>query len=197
MEEYARPEEENLKSCKFEQQNYRSTNAVALLISSTVEEYKKMASKEDFEAAAATSALLQKDYDPHDFGNTDNPTSFWGTVFHLVIISFGPATLTLPKSFQAAGFIVGFAVTLIIVYLYAYNMHMLVSSEYKLCKLKRLPNMSYSDTLHLSISEGPECVRWLASFCRRFIYAVFIVEWLGCTSLTVVLLSENLQTIYR
>ncbi|KAK7598174.1 hypothetical protein V9T40_006409 [Parthenolecanium corni] len=197
MEKYVSDEEENLKSSQYEQHNYHSTIAAAFLVSSNVDDYKKMASKEDFEAAIATSALLQKEYDPHDFGNTDHPTSFWGTVFHLVIISFGPATLTLPKSFQAAGYIVGFAITLIIVYLYAYNMHMLVCSEYKLCKLKRVPHMTYSETLHVAISEGPEGIRWLASYCRFFIYVIFIVEWLGCCSLTVVLLSENLQTIYR
>ncbi len=138
-----------------------------------------------------------KDYDPYDYGNPENPTSFWGTVSHLIILSFGPAVLTLPRSFVDAGYILGFIITLVIIYLYAYNMHMLVWSEYKLCKLKRVPNMSYSEVLYYSLKEGPRWLQWGAPFARIFTHFVFIMIWLGCTAMAVVLISENVQVIYH
>ncbi len=165
-------------------QNYRSTiNIIAAT---------------DAQSTTSSSSNLENgvvSYDPHRFGNTKNPTTFWGTVFHLYMISAGPALLSIPIGFMKIGYIPGLAITFLVFLLYWYTMRMVCWSEYALCKLKQRPRMTYPEILYHGFDEGPKRLRWFAPCASAIIKILYIITWIG--SLNIVLMSENLQVVYR
>lgn len=86
--------------------------------------------------------------------------------------------------------------SLLIVLFYAYNMHMFADAEYEICKKKRVPNLSYSDTVFFAFKNGPESIHFLAPYCRFLTYIVFATTWAGGNAFNLILIGQNLQTIH-
>lgn len=130
-------------------------------------------------------------YDPYDYGNQQKSTSFWETVFHLYMISSGPALLSIPKNFMAVGYVYGCLLVCLIFLYYWYAMRMITNVEYTLCKLKRQPKMTYAETIYTAFDEGPAQIKWFAPYSSIIIQILYCVTWIG--SLNIVLAGENLQ----
>lgn len=140
------------------------------------------------------SRTVSKDlqvYDPYDYGNLQKPTSFWETVFHLYMISSGPALLSIPENFMAVGYVYGCLLVCLIFLYYWYAMRMVANVEYTLCKLKRQPKMTYAETMYVAFDEGPQQVKWFAPYSSIIIQIVYCVTWIG--ALNIVLAGQNLQ----
>lgn len=135
-------------------------------------------------------------YDPHDFGKEHHATSFWGTVLHIFIISAGPVVFTLPGNFLNVGLWFGLIGAFFIICLYAHNIRMFADAEYEICKKKRIPNLSYSDTVFYAFKNGPQNFQCLAPYCRFLTYVVFVVLWSGGNAFNLVLIGQNAQTVY-
>ena len=63
------------------------------------------------EAAASDDKLppqedssSESDFDPYEFGNEKNATSYWGTVMHMIIVGMSPTLLNLPHTFKQVGY---------------------------------------------------------------------------------------------
>lgn len=136
----------------------------------------------------------QSSFDPYAYGNQKNATTFLGTVFHLYMISAGPALLSVPKHFIDVGYVFGSLVTFAVFALYWHTMQTLIWCEYQLCKIHRIANLTYSDTLYNAFLQGPPSARWFAPWSRQFVQVLYLFTWIG--SLNVVLMAENLQVVY-
>ncbi len=134
------------------------------------------------------------EFDPYDFGNDKNATSFCGTIMHMIIVSLSPTLLNLPKSFNEVGYLVGVVGSFSTVILYAYCMHMIVASEYVLCKRLRRPNMTYTEVLYYAFAKGPEGARPWAKYMKRLIYLDFVVMWGGGNAIYVISICDNLKS---
>lgn len=145
----------------------------------------------------STSKVEVPEYDPHDFGNQHHATSYWGTVFHIYIICAGPLLVSLPSYFATVGVVPGFVATVLVALVYKHNVSMIVDAEYALCKEKKIPNLSYSDTVYYSFLTGPPMFRGLASVCRRITYIVFIVLWGGGNAAGFVLIGSSFAKLYH
>lgn len=134
-------------------------------------------------------------YEPYNFGSIKNTTSYWGTVFHLYMISAGPALLNMPRNYLGVGYFLGFVIILLIFFFYWYNMRMLVWTEYQLCKLRQQPNMTYSETLFHAFQSGPPIWRSFAPYSRHIIHVLYLITWIGAFNL--VLIAKNLKVVYQ
>lgn len=134
-------------------------------------------------------------YEPYSFANSKDATSYWGTVFHLYMISAGPALLNMPRNYLQVGYFLGFLITLLIFFFYWYNMRMLIWTEYQLCVLKQQPNMSYSETLFHAFQGGPPRWRAFAPYSRHVIHILYLITWIGAFNL--VLIAKNLKVVYQ
>ncbi len=138
---------------------------------------------------------LEDYYDPHLFGNTNNATSYWGSVFHLITISGGPAILSIPKACQGVGYATAGVLMPLIVLLYVYCMHMVVWSEYEICKMRRVPNSSYPDVVYHAFRMGPSFVQWFAPYGKALVYVLFLVLWFLGACYDYMVVCQNLQVI--
>lgn len=154
-------------------------------------------STEKYQLPVLSSAKKADEYDPHNFAKEHLTTSFCGAVFHIFIICAGPAVLTLPGNFLNVGIVIGCASTFTMVLFYAYNISMVVDAEYQLCREKRTPNLTYSETVYYTFALGPSRTKGLAPYCRNLSYAVFSLLWVGGNAFNLVLIGQNFQTAYK
>ncbi|CAD1480013.1 unnamed protein product, partial [Heterotrigona itama] len=104
----------------------------------------------------------EEDYNPYDHRDVTHPTTSWETLLHLLKGSLGTGILAMPKAFYHAGYGVGIVATIIIGIFCTYCMRILVSSEYELCKRKKVASLSYPATAEAALSEGPAPFRRFA-----------------------------------
>lgn len=92
------------------------------------------------------------------------------TLLHLLKGSLGTGILAMPRAFYHAGYGVGTVATIIIGLFCTYCMRILVSSEYELCKRKRVASLSYPATAEAALAVGPTPFR---RFSRASVWVVF------------------------
>lgn len=76
-------------------------------------------------------------------------------MLHLLKGSLGTGILAMPRAFYHAGYGIGTVATIIIGLFCTYCMRILVSSEYELCKRKRVASLSYPATAEAALAVGP------------------------------------------
>lgn len=130
-----------------------------------------------------------------DHKEDKNKLTFWYTVMHLVIGGASPTILNLPATFHQIGFVVGSVGSFVVVILYAYCMHTIVSCEAILCKRLNKTSMSYWEVLQYSFAKGPPRTRFMARYAKLITYFVFICIWGGGNATYVLLIGENIQTV--
>lgn len=83
---------------------------------------------------------------------------------HILRGLLGTGTLAAPQAFHYAGYAGGIVNTIIIASLCAYCTHMLIKSQYILCKRHRVPFLTYSMAMKMALAEGPACLRFLSDY---------------------------------
>lgn len=96
----------------------------------------------------------QPDFDPHDFG-IENGIGVFGTGVHIMRSTIGSGILMMPYTMKNLGILNGTIVIIFVGILYYHNIHILVSTEYYLCKLLRLKSLSVVGVTKKSIQRAP------------------------------------------
>lgn len=142
----------------------------------------------------ASMSVSDKKYDPYDYGKTNQSIAFCDTIFHLIFMSMGPGLFSVPYLFKNIGYINGLLFTFFTVFLYAHNIRSMVKSEYEICKLKQIPNMTYSDVVFYAFKNGPSWLQWFAPYTRYISYVAFLAVWFGGACYGFILISQILKT---
>jgi len=85
------------------------------------------------------------------------------TLIHLLKGSIGTGILAMPKAFLNAGLLVGLIATVLIGILCTYCLHVLVRSQYAMCKRFNIPLLSLPETMKRALLLGPTWLRPLAN----------------------------------
>lgn len=91
----------------------------------------------------------------YDFRNME-------TLLHLLKGSLGTGILAMPSAFHHSGYAVGVVATIVIGLFCTYCIRILVSSEYELCKRKKVPSLTYPATAEAALLAGPTPFRRFA-----------------------------------
>lgn len=134
-------------------------------------------------------------YNPFNHVDVKHPSTFWGTIFHLVFLSAGTPALLMPGQFVQAGFLYGTLTMLLVFLFYVHCMRMLLWTSYQVCKIKRVSSLTYSTLVYEVFNFGPPFLQPLATFARYLVSCIFIFGWYGTGVLIYVLMVQNLQTI--
>ncbi|XKL66373.1 hypothetical protein PGB90_009793 [Kerria lacca] len=136
-----------------------------------------------------------KEYEPYDYCTSEKPTTYCDTLLHLLKAAVGTGILAIPNAFKDVGYVVGISGIVFIAVLYTYCMHLLVKSEYELCKRRRVPNMSYANTVHAAFEETLPKYHWLASGGKFFANFFFMVYESGGCAIYIIFISSNLKQL--
>lgn len=99
-------------------------------------------------------------YDPHAHRILEHPTTNSETLIHLLKGSLGTGILAMPNAFYNSGLLVGTVGTILIGILCTYCLHVLVRSQYLLCKKHRVPILSYPDSMKYALQDGPAFLKF-------------------------------------
>ncbi|XP_012531464.2 proton-coupled amino acid transporter-like protein CG1139 [Monomorium pharaonis] len=136
----------------------------------------------------------EDDYDPYNYRVVEHPTTNAETMLHLLKGSLGTGILAMPKAFHNAGYVIGLIATLIIGLLCSYCMRILVSSEYELCKRRRVPSMTYPATAEAALLEGPRVLRRFSTAFIHVINAFLLIYQMGTCCVYMVFIAKNLES---
>ncbi|XP_069701054.1 proton-coupled amino acid transporter-like protein CG1139 [Periplaneta americana] len=135
------------------------------------------------------------DYNPHQHRKVEHPTTNLETLVHLLKGSLGTGILAMPNAFFKAGLVVGFIGTILIGSLCTYCIHVLVRSQYEMCKQRRVPILSYPRTLELALEQGPGVLRKFSRFAGGAVNAFLIIYQLGICCVYVVFVATNIKQV--
>ncbi|XP_026328160.1 proton-coupled amino acid transporter-like protein CG1139 [Hyposmocoma kahamanoa] len=130
-------------------------------------------------------------YDPHEHRQTKSPTNNFETLVHLLKCSIGTGILAMPQAFVNSGLITGAIATLIIGVIITHCLHVLVKSQYILCKRKRVPLLTYSESMVVACKIGPKPLRGLSRGAAIMTDVFLVVYQLGIGCVYFLFIAKN------
>ncbi|XP_029047226.2 proton-coupled amino acid transporter-like protein CG1139 isoform X1 [Osmia bicornis bicornis] len=134
-----------------------------------------------------------EDYNPYEHRDVEHPTTNMETFIHLLKGSLGTGILAMPNAFHHSGYAVGIVATIVIGLLCTYCIRILVSSEYELCKRKKVPSLTYPATAEAALLAGPAPFRRFAKTSIHVINIFLMVYQLGTCCVYTVFIGKNLH----
>ncbi|CAH1366374.1 proton-coupled amino acid transporter-like protein CG1139 isoform X1 [Tenebrio molitor] len=136
-----------------------------------------------------------EDYDPHLHRVVENPTTNVETLIHLLKGCLGTGILAMPEAFKNSGIFNGLVSTFIIGVLCTYCLHVLVKSQYILCKRLKIPILSYPESMKLALESGPQCLRPFAKMSPLLVDFFLIAYQLGICCVYIVFVGVNVKAV--
>ncbi|XP_031844544.1 proton-coupled amino acid transporter-like protein acs isoform X2 [Nomia melanderi] len=136
----------------------------------------------------------EEEYNPYDHRVVQHPTTTFETLLHLLKGSLGTGILAMPKAFHHSGYAVGIVATIIIGLLCTYCIRILVTSQYELCKRKKVPSLTYPATAEAALSVGPAPLRRFSRASVHVINVFLMIYQLGSCCVYTVFIGRNLKT---
>ncbi|XP_039287154.1 proton-coupled amino acid transporter-like protein CG1139 isoform X1 [Nilaparvata lugens] len=145
--------------------------------------------------ANGTKTEKEEEYDPYLNRNVKHPTTYWETLIHMWKASLGTGILAMPNAFHNAGFAVGTIGTLVIGFLCSYCIHILISTQYELCRRRKTPSMTYPATAEAAFQDGPTWTRRIAPYAPGICNAFLLAYQLGSCCIYVVFVASNIKSV--
>ncbi|KAL3274754.1 hypothetical protein HHI36_019541 [Cryptolaemus montrouzieri] len=134
-------------------------------------------------------------YDPHLYRKVEHPTTNMETLIHLLKGCLGTGILAMPEAFKNAGMLNGLVCTFLIGALCTYCLHVLVQSQYVLCKRLRVPILTYPESMKIALESGPQCLRPYARFSPLLVDFFLIIYQLGICCVYIVFVAKNIKAV--
>ncbi|XP_050540823.1 proton-coupled amino acid transporter-like protein CG1139 isoform X2 [Daktulosphaira vitifoliae] len=134
-------------------------------------------------------------YDPHAHRVLEHPTTNGETLIHLIKGSLGTGILAMPSAFNNSGLLIGSVGTILIGILCTYCLHVLVRSQYILCKRRREPILSYPDSMKYALQDGPQFLKFLVPFSAIIVDGFLIVYQLGICCVYIMFIGNSLKQV--
>ncbi|KAG8268229.1 hypothetical protein J6590_033583 [Homalodisca vitripennis] len=163
---------------------------------SEIKSEKQEALKTVFVVPSSSEKTLKDEYyNPYENREVGHPVTFSDALFHILKASLGTGILAMPNAFHNAGYLVGFVGTLFVGFLCTYCIHILISSEYELCRRRKKPSMTYPETLEAAFLEGPARFRWLSRYSDFAANLFLILYQIGSCCIYFVFASTNIKAV--
>ncbi|KAJ8974872.1 hypothetical protein NQ317_002645 [Molorchus minor] len=134
-------------------------------------------------------------YDPHLHRDIKSPTTNAETLIHLLKGCLGTGILAMPEAFKYSGMANGIVSTILIGALCTYCLHVLVRSQYVLCKRMKLALLTYPESMKVACEVGPTCLNRFAPYAPGVTNFFLIFYQLGICCVYVVFVGVNIQAV--
>lgn len=137
---------------------------------------------------------FDKKYDPYDMGMEDG-YGLWGAVVHIIRLTFGAGILLLPYTMKTVGYVNGTILLALVSGFYYHNMHILISHEYRLCKLLQVKQITYSSLVERTFENTPFPLNKVGVLISRVLLLYFCMTAYTCTYLLV--FADSVQNLAK
>ncbi|KAK4872817.1 hypothetical protein RN001_014846 [Aquatica leii] len=135
------------------------------------------------------------DFDPYLHRQVEHPTTNSETFFHLIKGCLGTGILAMPKAFSNSGYAFGIGGTLFIGVICIYCIHILIKSEYELCKRRKIGSLSFPATAEAAFNDGPIFFKKLAPISPHVVNAFVLTYELGTCCVYVIFIAANIRSV--
>lgn len=132
-------------------------------------------------------------YDPYDYGNDDNPISATGAVIHIVRMTIGVGILALPLVHKRVGYFIGICESLVVGFLYYHIIHILVATEYKLCRLTKTSKLTFMNIVNTTFKVVSPKKQILGPFVKFIMHVYYGIPY--GNALNLIIISTNIKSI--
>ncbi len=136
-----------------------------------------------------------RNYDPYDYCTSKRPNTYWDAFFHLLKSVMGTGIFVMPSTFKDVGYAVGTAGVFCTTLFCTCCMHLLINSEYELCKRRRIPHMTYGDTVLSAFADAFPGCRCLAKTVKFAANLLFVFLEMGACSCYVIFMAGNVKQL--
>ncbi|CAG9856127.1 unnamed protein product [Phyllotreta striolata] len=136
-----------------------------------------------------------EEFDPHLHRQSEHPTTNMETLIHLLKGAIGTGILAMPEAFKYAGMINGIISTILIGLLSTYCLHVLVRSQYVMCKKLRVGLLTYPESMKAACEMGPTCLRRFAPWAPGVTNFFLIFYQVGICCVYVVFVGVNVKAV--
>jgi solute carrier family 36 (proton-coupled amino acid transporter) len=119
------------------------------------------------------------------------------TLAHLLKGCLGTGILAMHEAFNNSGWLNGLIFMAIIGFICTYCFHILIRSQYLLCKKHHVPLLSYPESMKLALQQGPGVLRWIAPSAVLITDGFLIIYQLGVCICYIVFVAKNIHQVRR
>ncbi|XP_039481822.1 glutamate transporter polyphemus isoform X2 [Drosophila santomea] len=134
-------------------------------------------------------------YNPYEKRSVEVPLTNCDAFISLLKCVIGTGILAMPLAFRCSGFVVGAVMSILLMILLTYSIHLLVSGMTECCRRRLVPQVSMPEAVRIAYEEGP---KWVNCFGRAasFLTTCVLVfgQFLLCT-VYLVFVSKNFKEI--
>lgn len=137
----------------------------------------------------------EAEFEPHNFGDEDG-IGLFGVAVHIMRSTIGCGILMMPFAMKHLGIINGTIVIIFVGILYYHNVHILVSTEYHLCKDLKLKSLPFVGVTRKCIQRAPFPWNKLKSVIPRFAHLYLSLPTSPSTYLIIMATNIRLMADY-
>ncbi|XP_026836598.1 glutamate transporter polyphemus isoform X2 [Drosophila erecta] len=134
-------------------------------------------------------------YNPYEKRSVEVPLTNCDAFISLLKCVIGTGILAMPLAFRCSGFVVGAVMSILLMILLTYSIHLLIAGMTECCRRRRVPQVSMPEAVRIAYEEGP---KWVNCFGRAagFMTTCVLVfgQFLLCT-VYLVFVSKNFKEI--
>ncbi|XP_016928188.3 glutamate transporter polyphemus isoform X1 [Drosophila suzukii] len=134
-------------------------------------------------------------YNPYEKRSVEVPLTNCDAFISLLKCVIGTGILAMPLAFRCSGFVVGSVMSILLMILLTYSIHLLIAGMTECCRRRQVPQVSMPEAVRIAYEEGP---KWVHCFGRAagFLTTCVLVfgQFLLCT-VYLVFVAKNFKEI--
>nr|XP_017002706.2 glutamate transporter polyphemus isoform X2 [Drosophila takahashii] len=129
-------------------------------------------------------------YNPYEKRSVEVPLNNCDAFISLLKCVIGTGILAMPLAFRCSGFVVGAVMSLLLMILLTYSIHLLIAGMTECCRRRQVPQVSMPEAVRIAYEEGPKwvncfgraagvlttCVLVFGQFLLCTVYLVFVAK---------------------
>jgi solute carrier family 36 (proton-coupled amino acid transporter) len=117
------------------------------------------------------------------------------TLAHLLKGCLGTGILAMHGAFLNSGWLVGLIFMAIIGFICTYCFHVLIRSQYLLCKKHKKALLTYPESMKLALQDGPKVLRFISPSAVLITDGFLIIYQLGVCICYIVFVAKNIHQV--
>nr|XP_018899379.1 PREDICTED: proton-coupled amino acid transporter-like protein CG1139 isoform X2 [Bemisia tabaci] len=138
---------------------------------------------------------IGENYEPYNHEPAGKTASYIEALLILIKASVGTGVLGMPRAFYNAGYILGTMGTVFAGILTTVTVHLISNSEHELCRRKRIPQMTYPETVEAAFEYGPGNSRRFKNTARIICYSALVLLEFGADCAYAIFIADNIKEI--
>ncbi|XP_030388558.1 glutamate transporter polyphemus [Scaptodrosophila lebanonensis] len=134
-------------------------------------------------------------YNPYEKRVLEVPLTNFDAFISLLKCVIGTGVLAMPLAFRHSGIVAGAVISLLLMILLTYSIHLLISGMTECCRRIRVPQVSMPEAIQIAYEQGPKCLHWLAHTASVMTSCVLVIGQFGLCTVYLVFVAKNFKEI--